>query len=148
MASGVASATPAHGLSSAGSTYIAVSVVFDVLTALAVGARFWSRRLNKAWCWWDDWFILAALVVSYGQSAFNYWVAVDGGLGWHVDQVSMQETQNMLFQLTISQFIYAVDFVLIRFSICFLFLRLFTQKWLRHTGESSPLLPADYADDL
>ena len=124
------------GLSGPGRTFIAINIVFILLVSVAVAARFWSRNLKKTLYGWDDWTILAALIVYYGQGAFNFWVVVKGGLGYHAVQVTKPEVENMFLQLTVSQFLYAVNFVLIRFSICFLLLRLFPQRWLLNTGKS------------
>ena len=43
---------------------IAVSVVLIILSTSAVILRFISRMLSKAGLWWDDWVIVAALVMS------------------------------------------------------------------------------------
>ena len=112
-----------------------VNILFIILNSLAIITRFWSRRLKRTPYSWDDWCILAAMVVFLGQSALNFWVIFQGGLGYHAHQVSPQQLENMLKQLTISQFIYALNFVLIRMSICFLFLRLFPQKWILQIGK-------------
>lgn len=129
MASTVTQMPP---VSDRGWTYLGINILFLVLVNLAVAARLYSRRINRARPGWDDWFILAALVVYYGQFSFNVWVIFEGGLGHHRDEVPANATENMLLQLTISQFIYAVQFVLIRFSICALLMRIFPQRWLRH----------------
>ncbi|KAK0507627.1 hypothetical protein JMJ35_010150 [Cladonia borealis] len=121
------------GISGPGRTFIAINIVFILLVSVVVAARFWSRNLKKTLYGWDDWTILAALIVYYGQGAFNFWVVVKGGLGYHAIQVTKPELENTFLQLTVSQFLYAVNFVLIRFSICFLLLRLFPQRWLVNT---------------
>ena len=129
-------ASSSSAITGPGRTILGINVLFAVLVSLAVAARFWSRRLKKTLYAWDDWSILAALVVYYGQVSFNIWAVANGGLGYHADQISKQQLRNTFFQLTVIQFIYAVNFVLIRFSICFLLLRLFPQKWLLYTSNS------------
>ena len=37
-------------------------ITFDILAFTAVVLRFVSRRISHASLWWDDWFIIAALV--------------------------------------------------------------------------------------
>jgi hypothetical protein len=126
--------TQLPGISRDGWTYLGINILFLVLVTLTVAARFWSRHLTKSLYGWDDWLILAALVVYYGQFSFNVWVIPNGGLGHHVKELPPKALENMLLQLTISQFIYPVDLVLIRFSICALLMRIFPQRWFRHTS--------------
>ena len=126
--------TQMPGVSSRGWTYLGVNILFLFLVTVVVAARFWSRRLTKARYGWDDWLILGALVVYCGQFSFNVWVIRNGGLGHHVKELPNIAVENTLLQLTISQFIYAINFILIRFSICMLLMRIFPQRWLRHSS--------------
>jgi hypothetical protein len=126
--------TQMPGVSSRGWTYLGVNILFLILVTVVVAARFWSRRLTKARYGWDDWLILGALVVYCGQFSFNVWVIRNGGLGHHVKELPNIAVENTLLQLTISQFIYAINFILIRFSICMLLMRIFPQRWLRHSS--------------
>ena len=48
-----------------GPLVLGVSICMTVLAITAVTLRFISRRLSRADFWWDDWFILAALVRSF-----------------------------------------------------------------------------------
>lgn len=118
-----------------GRVFIGINVLFIVLVTIAVGARFWGRHLKRTQLGWDDWCILAALIVNYGQSAFNFWVVAAGGLGYHAQEVSKQEMENMFLDLFGSQFIYAVQYTLIRLSICFLLKRIFIKRWLQNTSK-------------
>ena len=43
-------------------TIRAVCVLMIVLTVIATGLRFTSRKLSGAGFWWDDWMCLVALV--------------------------------------------------------------------------------------
>ncbi|KAL9602097.1 MAG: hypothetical protein Q9219_002093 [cf. Caloplaca sp. 3 TL-2023] len=116
-----------------GRTYIAINALFIVLVSALVGLRFWARRLKKTYYGWDDWWILAALIIFYGQASLNFWVVYHGGLGYHAPQAGRLGVRNTFLQLTISQFIYAIQFLTIRLSICFLFKRIFVQRWLQKT---------------
>lgn len=44
------------------STIVATVTALWVLTYIAVGARFWGRRVGHTKLWWDDWLILLAAV--------------------------------------------------------------------------------------
>lgn len=123
---------PSHP-SAPGRVYIGINALFTILVTFMVGLRFWARHLKRSFFGWDDWCILAALLIFYGQSAFNYWVVYHGALGYHVAQAGEVGVRNMFLQLTISQFIYAVQFFMIRLSICFLLKRIFVQAWLQRT---------------
>ena len=122
-------------LSAPGRTFVAVNVLLMILTSLSVALRFLGRHIKGAVLGWDDWCILAALVINYGQTSFNLWLARHGGLGYHASAVSEEELRNMFLQLTASQFIYAIHFSLIRLSICFLFMRIFIQVWQQKTSK-------------
>lgn len=45
-----------------------VAILFAILPTVVVALRFLARKLSKAGLWWDDWTILAALIVSWGTS--------------------------------------------------------------------------------
>jgi hypothetical protein len=50
----------------------AVQIVMIVLAATSVTLRFISRKLGGVSFWWDDWFILAATVFSFGINIINF----------------------------------------------------------------------------
>ena len=127
---------PSHP-SGPGRTYVGINAFFLVLASALVALRFWARYLKRAFYGWDDWSILAALIIYYGQASFNFWVVYHGGLGYHAAQAGKLGVKNTFLQLTISQFIYAIQFFTIRLSICFLFKRIFVQRWLQRTSKPS-----------
>ena len=49
-------------LSGGGATAVVLSVVFSGLASIAVGLRFYARRVQRARVLLEDWLILAALV--------------------------------------------------------------------------------------
>ena len=126
--------------------YLAFTIFFIIFCTFLVFLRFWSRHLKETGYGWDDWFMLAALPAFYGQMAVQLYAVFGGGLGWHVDQVSEQQQQNLLMELTIIQFTYAVVFLLIRLSIASLLLRIFVQPWLRRIGMSGRPVRYTYKD--
>ena len=52
-----------HGLNVNGDAIIATGVVFTVLSVIAVGLRFASKRITSSSVKVDDWLLLAALAV-------------------------------------------------------------------------------------
>ena len=55
---------PSHTgrFSEGGITAVVLSFVFAFLATIAVGLRFWVRRIKGLGLWLEDWLILAALV--------------------------------------------------------------------------------------
>ena len=54
--------SPRQTLSGGGATAVVLSVVFSVLASIAVGLRFYIRRVKRVGVLLEDWLILAALV--------------------------------------------------------------------------------------
>lgn len=69
-----------------------LTIVFTVLAVIVVGLRFVSRQKIKAPFWVDDWLILAALVLLFGNAAFNF-VMVDQGVGLHSGRLTLLQLQ-------------------------------------------------------
>ena len=57
-----ATLTFAHGLSDGGRTAFILSCVFSFLSSIAVGLRFYVRKLKNVRVLVEDWLLLAALV--------------------------------------------------------------------------------------
>lgn len=51
-----------HNLSDGGKTAIVTSVVFSSLATIAVGLRFYVRRIKRTGVFVEDWLLLSALV--------------------------------------------------------------------------------------
>ncbi len=134
--------------SAPGRVYLGINALFIILVTSLVGLRFWARRLKRTFFGWDDWCILVALLIFYGQASFNIWVVYHGALGYHTAQAGESGVRNMLLQLTASQFIYAIQFFMIRLSICLLLKRIFVQPWLQRTGELSHTTPHPFIQQL
>ena len=66
---------------------------------------------------------MAALLVQYCQSVFNFWVIIVSGHGYHAEEVSKHEMEITFLDIFGNQFLYAVQFTLIRLSLCFLLRR-------------------------
>ena len=69
-----------------------VCAVFIFLPAVAVFARFWSKRLKRSALALDDWLIVASLLCFYLSSIQAIILEKKGGIGRHVyDGVSKDE---------------------------------------------------------
>lgn len=71
-----------------------LTIIFTIIAVIVVALRFVSRLKIKAPFWVDDWLILAALVLLFGNAAFNF-VMVDQGVGLHSGRLTLQELQNL-----------------------------------------------------
>lgn len=59
--------TPAFLAQSLQPNIYAACIVVTVAATIAVALRLLCRRLAKAYLWWDDWIIIAALVSVNGH---------------------------------------------------------------------------------
>ena len=134
-------------ISNLGIALISLGVVFLLLTTIMVCARLWSRYLKKAKYGLDDWISLAALPCFYGQGsilklqneaialtfsvALHFYGVIAGGLDLPSSLVSTQTELALYRSLTFVQLPYSLSLIFVRLSICLLFNRTFTQRWVR-----------------
>lgn len=71
-----------------------LTIVFTIIAVIVVALRFISRLKIKAPFWVDDWLILAALFLLFGNSAFNF-VMVDQGVGLHSGRLTLPQLQDL-----------------------------------------------------
>lgn len=71
-----------------------LTIVFTIIAVIVVALRFISRLKIKAPFWADDWLILAALFLLFGNSAFNF-VMVDQGVGLHSGRLTLPQLQDL-----------------------------------------------------
>lgn len=69
-----------------------LTIIFTAIAVIIVGLRFVSRLKIKAPFWVDDWLILAALMLLFGNAAFNF-VMVDQGVGLHSGRLTLPQLQ-------------------------------------------------------
>ncbi|RDW93801.1 uncharacterized protein DSM5745_01123 [Aspergillus mulundensis] len=110
-----------------GHATVVVTILFIVLTGLAVGLRLSARRVNRAPLGWDDWFIILSTVLYFGFCA-NGLVSVYtfGGGQQYADP---QESQRKYVAYMKSTYavppLYAITVTPIKLSMCFLYRRIF-----------------------
>lgn len=100
-------------------------IAVSVLCTLAVALRFLCRRLVKAVLWWDDWTILAALVVEWGLSAVVLYQTADLNFGRHVELMKPWQLVPFAKTLVVTQVLYYCAQTLIKISLLLLYHRLF-----------------------
>ncbi|KAJ5915995.1 hypothetical protein N7504_000010 [Penicillium tannophilum] len=70
-----------------GQQLICVSIAIAAAQIIVVGARFYTRYMQKVACGSDDYFIIPALIASLGQSALYVFLVKRGGVGYHLEYV-------------------------------------------------------------
>lgn len=104
----------------------AVVITVSVLCTIAVALRFLSRRLVKAVLWWDDWIILAALLVEWGLSAVVLYQTADLNFGRHLELMKPWQLVPFAKTLVVTQALYYCAQTLIKISLLLLYHRLFS----------------------
>ncbi|KAG8157202.1 hypothetical protein KVR01_012910 [Diaporthe batatas] len=107
-----------------------LTIVFTVIAVCVVGLRFVSRQKIKAPFWVDDWLILAALVLLFGNAAFNF-VMVDQGVGLHSGRLTLPELQALNKTIVGAEIIYLTGVNAYKISLLFLYYRIFPIKSVR-----------------
>lgn len=102
---------------------ILISTILLVLATVFVLLRVTARRMKKLWGP-EDWFCIAALLVHLASGGLNYG-QVANGLGRHVEFVPVDQQVVVLKCLLALECLYNVAMVLVKFSYCYMYLRLF-----------------------
>ena len=111
--------------SRAPATY-AIVITVSALCTVAVALRFLCRRLVKAVLWWDDWIILAALIVEWGLSAVLLYETADLNFGRHFELIKPWQIVPFAKTLVATQALYYIAQALIKISLLLLYHRLFS----------------------
>ncbi|KAB8288831.1 hypothetical protein EYC80_010733 [Monilinia laxa] len=112
---------------------VTVDIVLLILTTFFVGLRLYSRKLQGLRYGAEDWSILGALVkvVFYCYIGVSFAAIFEGGIGYHANQLSAEQTKLSLILILIIQFVYAVGQGLVKSSICLLLIRIFSTRRFR-----------------
>ncbi|KUI60250.1 hypothetical protein VP1G_07461 [Cytospora mali] len=112
-----------------GPEIVKTEVVLGVIDLLAVGFRFWSRRTSKAPLWWDDWFCLFLLFVTFPYNFFGGLLAYSGQ-GRH--SAALPDHGEKDFRWAFGEILwYTFDLAMFKYGILLLYIRIFPQRWLR-----------------
>ncbi|KAL2284898.1 hypothetical protein FJTKL_08711 [Diaporthe vaccinii] len=101
-----------------------LTIIFTIIAVIVVALRFISRLKIKAPFWVDDWLILAALVLLFGNSAFNF-VMVDQGVGLHSGRLTLPQLQDLNKTVVGAEIIYLTGVNAYKISLLFLYFRIF-----------------------
>lgn len=127
---------PSLPLNDSGVRVVVVAAVFIALATLAVALRFYARYLKKVSYGLEDWFLLASTLVFYAYASTGILAVCVGGIGYHVNELSLAQLQRSLKITLALQILYAVGLGLIKCSICLMLIRVFFVKRFRLAGYS------------
>ncbi|MCJ1384101.1 hypothetical protein MMC17_007217 [Xylographa soralifera] len=114
---------------------IAVSVVLIILSTAAVVLRFVSRMMSKAGLWWDDWIIVAALVMTWcacllmitsTQHGFGQHMAVEGSFEDRVGAANYWFKSFYAYET-----VYTIAITLAKYSILLFYSRIFKEHYFK-----------------
>ncbi|KAK1565900.1 uncharacterized protein LY79DRAFT_644668 [Colletotrichum navitas] len=101
-----------------------------VLATVFVGLRFWSRWVVKFKYGADDWFMVAALVVTFMAGSINY-AMIGQGLGRHAATLSLDMQVQFLKLLLAFECIYVTAVMLVKVSLLLMYCRIFPSRNFR-----------------
>ncbi|KAL8387927.1 hypothetical protein RB595_009570 [Gaeumannomyces hyphopodioides] len=102
----------------------AVSIAFTVFAAAVVGLRFWARHLQAAKLLIDDFMMLAALVMLFGNLTINL-VLVDHGIGLHSGRLPYEEIEFLNRTMIGAEILYVTTVNQYKIALLFLYLQIF-----------------------
>ncbi|KAI9714015.1 MAG: hypothetical protein M1820_000745 [Bogoriella megaspora] len=112
----------------------AICIATIIIPTVAVILRFWSRALLprdptpmskvKSRFWWDDWTILAALILTIACQVCTIRM-VELGVGKHANIVSVENQSEILKYLWINEFMFNAGITLAKSSALFFYIRVF-----------------------
>ncbi|KAF2260067.1 hypothetical protein CC78DRAFT_620564 [Lojkania enalia] len=100
-------------------------VTLLVLDIIAVALRLWARQIKRQRLGTDDVFAILALICLICSAIVFIWGAADGGLGHHVNDLSMDTIALFLKIQFALQFPYLLSVTFIKLSILFFYERVF-----------------------
>ncbi|BCS22383.1 uncharacterized protein APUU_30608S [Aspergillus puulaauensis] len=101
------------------------TVVTVVPATIAVALRFVSRHIAKAGYWWDDWAIVASLIVNWGMAATRWAQVLVYGFGKHREDNPVENVVGYQKSFMAIQLVYFTNAVLTKASLLLLYQRIF-----------------------
>ncbi|KAJ6179618.1 hypothetical protein N7519_010079 [Penicillium mononematosum] len=81
-----------------GQQLIGVSVAIAAIQIIIVGARFYTRYIQRVANGIDDYLVIPALIASLAQSALYIYLVKRGGLGYHLEYVAQTPSKLVILQ--------------------------------------------------
>ncbi|KFY32527.1 hypothetical protein V493_00117 [Pseudogymnoascus sp. VKM F-4281 (FW-2241)] len=109
---------------------IRVVIIISAFSFVIIALRFYSRALVTTKLWWDDWAVALAAVLMIPMTIIPIFNATRG-FGKHFWDVPPQNLEILEKLYYVSQILYVIVQSLAKFSILFLFLRVFPSHKFR-----------------
>ncbi|OJJ00155.1 hypothetical protein ASPVEDRAFT_149127 [Aspergillus versicolor CBS 583.65] len=101
------------------------TVVTVVAATVAVTLRFVSRHLARSGYWWDDWVIVASLIVNWGMAATRWAQVLLFGFGRHNEDNAVESIVGYQKSFMAIQIVYFTNAVLTKSSLLLFYQRIF-----------------------
>ncbi|KAI0389464.1 hypothetical protein F5Y17DRAFT_448888 [Xylariaceae sp. FL0594] len=118
-------------LPSTGIQEIVISSVFLFFAIIAVVARFWARAVQRKSIWVDDYLIVASLIFTIATVVVGYALVINGGVGLHMADASEEQVAITLKLFVPAPLLWAISTSLLKFSILFFYVSIFTMPKIR-----------------
>jgi len=114
--------------------YNILSNVFGVTSGVAVVLRFYSRWTSAQEFWYDDYSIVAVMVLGIPSSVMNVQGLTYNGLGLDIWRVGFRQITDFIHVFFAMELLYFSQIGAVKLSILFFYLRLFPgpniRKWI------------------
>ncbi|KAL4941124.1 hypothetical protein BDV06DRAFT_223418 [Aspergillus oleicola] len=101
------------------------TIVTVVAATIAVVLRFISRSIAKAGFWWDDWVIVASLIVNWAMAITRWIQVLKFHFGDHAQDIPLQDIVDYQQSFMAIQLVYFTNAVLTKSSLLLLYQRIF-----------------------
>ncbi|TLS31583.1 hypothetical protein PpBr36_03905 [Pyricularia pennisetigena] len=108
----------------------AITIAFTVLATVVVGMRLWARQLQAAKILIDDWAMIAALALLYGNMIINL-VLVDHGIGLHSGRLPYESMEFINKTMIGAEILYVTCVNQYKIALLLLYLRIFPMAQVR-----------------
>ncbi|KAH7008927.1 hypothetical protein EDB80DRAFT_841667 [Ilyonectria destructans] len=112
---------------------IRLSIVFTLIAVFIVTVRFFCRWKFSHRYGWDDWLILASVMMLTGNMAMNI-IVVRQGLGKHAGALTLKQRQRIDKTILGSEIMYLTNVSLFKLSLLCLYFRIFPVRSVRIGG--------------
>lgn len=104
--------------------------VTGIIPIIVIIMRFFSRSLGGNEFWWDDWLHLTSVILSIPQTA-SLLMCTKYGIGHHLWDLEYSDVVNIQKWTYITTLFWALQLLILKYSILCLYLRIFPNVWLK-----------------
>ncbi|XP_014553783.1 hypothetical protein COCVIDRAFT_106756 [Bipolaris victoriae FI3] len=109
---------------------MSTAYVTGIIPVVAIAMRFASRWVGGNHFWWDDWIHLVSAMLCVPLMVC-FILNVDAGVGKHLWDLTYQRVYDIGLWTYIITILWAVEMLLLKYSILCLYLRIFPNIWLK-----------------